>query len=122
MKIRPIILCGGSGTRLWSNSKINQPKQFIDFGGWTLFEKTISRIKSPIYNYPIISTNIKYLKEIKKILKINKVKKYKILLEPSKKNTAPAILSSALLNDIPPDQPLIFFPSDHLIENEIFFN
>ena len=41
MKIRPVILCGGAGTRLWLNSKSNQAKQFIDFGGWTLLEKTL---------------------------------------------------------------------------------
>ena len=69
MKIRPVILCGGSGTRLWPNSKINQPKQFINFGGWNLFEKTIERIKNPIYDYPIISTNFKYIKEVKSLLK-----------------------------------------------------
>ena len=36
MKIRPVILCGGSGTRLWPNSKKHQAKQFIDFGGWSV--------------------------------------------------------------------------------------
>ena len=51
-----------SGTRLWPKSKNNQPKQFIDFGGWSLFEKTLERIKNPIFDYPIISTNISYLK------------------------------------------------------------
>ena len=74
MKIRPIILCGGAGTRLWPQSKKNIPKQFIDFGGWTLLEKTLKRIKNPIFDYPIISTNIKYLKEIRKYLKKNKIK------------------------------------------------
>ena len=122
MKIRPVILCGGSGTRLWPNSKINQPKQFINFGGWNLFEKTIERIKNPIYDYPIISTNFKYIKEVKSLLKKNRVRRYKILLEPSKKNTAPAILSVALLSNISNNQPLIFFPADHLIENINFFN
>ena len=43
MKIRPVILCGGAGTRLWPKSKKNLPKQFIDWGGWTLFEKTLIR-------------------------------------------------------------------------------
>ena len=38
--------------------KNNLPKQFIDFGGWTLFEKTLQRIKNPIFDYPIISTNL----------------------------------------------------------------
>ena len=72
MKIRPVILCGGAGTRLWPESKKNTPKQFIDFGGWCLFEKTLDRIKKPIFDYPIISTNINYLKNINKILKKKK--------------------------------------------------
>ena len=41
MKIRPVILCGGAGTRLWPNQKNHQAKQFIDFGGWTLIKKTL---------------------------------------------------------------------------------
>ena len=43
MKIRPVILCGGSGNRLWPNKKNHQAKQFIDFGNWTNEEKLISR-------------------------------------------------------------------------------
>ena len=122
MKIRPVILCGGSGTRLWPNEKKHQAKQFIDFGNWTLFEKTLDRVKNPIFDKPIISTNIKYLKEIRKHLKRKKIKNFKIILEPVKKNTAPAILSAALLNDIPVNQPLVFLSSDHLIEKNSQFN
>ena len=122
MKIRPIILCGGEGTRLWPNSKNNQPKQFIDFGGWSLLEKTLGRIKNPIFDYPIISTNLKFIKNIKLYLKKYKVKKYKIVLEPAKKNTAPAILTTSLIKDIPNYQPLMFFPADHLIEKTSLFN
>ncbi len=122
MKIRPVILCGGSGTRLWSNFKNHQPKQFIDFGGWTLFEKTLKRIKNPLFDDPIISTNLTYLKEIKKNLIKCKIKKYKIVLEPVKKNTGPAILSSGLIKDIPDKQPLIFFSADHLFDNTKLFN
>ena len=122
MKIRPVILCGGTGTRLWPQSKNNNPKQFIDFGGWSLFEKTLDRVKASIYDYPIISTNFKYLKKVKSYLKKFKFKKYKIILEPSKKNTAPAILVSALIKDIPNKQPLMFFPADQLIEKLNQFN
>ena len=122
MKIKPVILCGGAGTRLWPNQKIHQPKQFIDFGGWSLFQKTLNRIKNPIFDDPVISTNLKYLKQIRLLLKNNKVKKFKIVLEPAKKNTAPAILSSALIKDIPKEQPLMFFPADHLIEKTSVFN
>ncbi len=122
MKIRPVILCGGAGTRLWPNSKKHQAKQFIDFGGWTLFGKTLERIKSPLFDYPIISTNLKYIKDIKKNLIKYKIKKYKIVLEPVKKNTGPAILSSALIKDIPDKQPLLFLSADHLIEKVHRFN
>ena len=122
MKIRPVILCGGAGTRLWPNAKNHQAKQFIDFGGWTLIQKTLNRIKNPIFDYPIISTNEKYLKEVRKSLKKNKINKYKIVLEPAKKNTAPAILSSALIKDIPLHQPLMYFAADHLIEKSNILN
>ena len=116
MKIRPVILCGGSGTRLWPNQKKHQAKQFINFGNWTLFGKTLDRVKNSIFDSPIISTNKKYLKEVKKHLKRKKFQKYKIILEPIKKNTAPAILSTALIKDISYNQPLIFLSSDHFIE------
>ena len=116
MKIKPVILCGGAGTRLWPESKNNTPKQFIDFGGWTLFKKTLERIKDPVFGSPIISTNIKYLNLTKKFLSKYKIRKYTIVLEPFKKNTAAAILSSTLLKEIAFQQPIVFFPSDHLIE------
>ena len=121
MKIRPVILCGGSGNRLWPDSKTHQAKQFIDFGNWTLLGKTLERIKNSIFDPPIISTNLKYLKEIKKHLKKHKVKNFKIVLEPSKMNTGPAILSSSLIKDIPDLQPLLFLSADHLIEKEKIF-
>jgi len=122
MKIRPVILCGGAGTRLWPQSKNNKAKQFIDFGGWSLLGKTLDRVKGSIFDYPIISTNLKYLKQVRVYLKKFKVKKYKIIVEPAKKNTAPAILASALIKDIPNKQPLMFFPADQLIEKLNQFN
>jgi len=122
MKIRPVILCGGAGTRLWPNIKKHQAKQFIDFGGWSLMQKSLERIKNSIFDYPIISTNLTYLKQVRDVLKKSRFKKYKIVLEPAKKNTAPAILASALIKDIPFDQPLMFFTADHLIEKSSVLN
>ncbi len=122
MKIRPVILCGGAGTRLWPGLKKHQAKQFIDFGGWTLFGKTLERIKSSLFDDPIISTNLIYLNEVKKNLIKYKIKRYKIILEPTKKNTGPAILSSGLIKDIPDKQPLIYLSADHLIEKVKIFN
>ena len=122
MKILPVIICGGAGTRLFPESKDNLPKQFVDFGNWNMFQKTLERINSSIYLPPIISTNIKYLSLVKKYLKKYGIKKYNIVLEPIKKNTAPAILATSLLADIKSSQPMIFLPSDQLIENKIKFN
>ena len=121
MKIRPVILCGGSGSRLWPNKKIHQAKQFINFGNWTLLGRTLERIKDSLFDTPIISTNLKYLKEIKKNLKKHKINKYKIVLEPVKKNTGPAMLATGLIKDIPDEQPLLFFSADHLIEKKKTF-
>ena len=122
MRIKPVILCGGAGTRLWPKSKKNLPKQFIDWGGWTLFGKTLERIKSPIFDYPVITANSAYLKLVKKYLLKHKIKKYRVILEPYKKNTAPAILTSALIKEIPDKQTMIFFSSDNLIGKINQFN
>ena len=77
MKIIPVILCGGAGTRLWDPSKENLPKQFVDWGGWTLFGKTLERVKNSIFDYPIITTNSLYLNLVTKHLKKHKIKKYR---------------------------------------------
>ena len=55
MKIRPVILCGGAGTRLWPNQKNRQAKQFINFGNWTLLGKTLERVKGSIFDNPKLS-------------------------------------------------------------------
>ena len=122
MKICPVILCGGAGTRLWKKTKKHQAKQFIDFGNWTLLGKTLERVKASIFDVPIISTNAKYLRQVKQHLKKHKIRKFKIVLEPAKRNTAPAILSTALIKDIPNEQPLMFLAADHLIEKVGLFN
>ena len=95
MKIRPVILCGGAGTRLWPNSKNHQAKQFIDFGNWTLLGKTLERTKAPIFDAPIISTNkksaggrkSKFIKKIKG--NINKVTKF---IEKPKESRAKQVI------------------------------
>ena len=122
MKVKPVILCGGEGSRLFLDLKKGPSKQFIDFGGWTLFGKTLDRVKSPIFGSPIISTNKIYEKLVRKILNDKKIKKFKIILEPFKKNTAPAIISSTLIDDIKINQPILFLPSDHYLPEKDKFN
>ena len=122
MKIKPVILCGGSGTRLFPGLKNFPTKQFIDFGGWTLFEKTLDRIVTKEFDTPIISTNEKYVNFVVKALRKKKITKYKIVLEPSKKNTAAAIICSSLLDEVKLNQPILFLPSDHFIRQKKIFN
>jgi len=122
MKVKPVILCGGAGTRLFPNLKKSPFKQFINFGGWSLFEKTLDRIKNPIFDTPIISTNKYYETLVLDTLRKKKIKKFKIILEPFKKNTGPAIISSTLISDIKNNQPILFLPSDHFLPEVIRFN
>ena len=122
MKIKPVILCGGSGTRLFPGFKKAPLKQFIDFGGWTLFEKTLDRIKTNIFDNPIISTNQAYKNLVLKTLKKKKIFQFKIILESSKKNTAAAVISSTLLDEIELNQPILFLPSDHFMRNGKIFD
>ena len=74
MRVKPVILCGGAGARLFPNFKKSPLKQFIDFGGWSLIEKTLDRKKNPIFDSPIISTNKMYEKLMRKALKKKKIK------------------------------------------------
>ena len=72
MKIRPIILCGGEGTRLWHKSSRNEPKQFINFGGWTLIDKTLNRIKGPIFDF-------ENKKDMKTFIKLDAIAREKMI-------------------------------------------
>ena len=110
MKIKPVILCGGEGTRLWPNQKKHQAKQFIDFGGWTLFERTLLRVKNKLYDSPVIITNKSYLSVVKKFLLKHKFKKWYIILEPVKKNTTAAI-ASVVVQQLVLETPVAIFPS-----------
>ena len=85
-------------------------------------EKLLRESKVQYLIIPIITTNSAYLSLVKIYLLKHKIKKYRIILEPYKKNTAPAILTSALLKEIPDNQPMIFFSSDNLIGKIAQFN
>ena len=119
-KIRPIILCGGTGTRLWPESREKFPKQFIPvIKEKTLFDLTIERLHS-IENTlaPIIITNEKYKFLVRDALDLTNLKA-KVVLEPIGKNTTAAIyLASKLINE---DETLLIMPSDHYIQNNSNF-
>ncbi|MDA9655188.1 sugar phosphate nucleotidyltransferase, partial [Pelagibacteraceae bacterium] len=117
MKIKPIILSGGSGVRLWPISRKNMPKQFVDLfsSGTNLFEQTLIRVKDSTYAEPIIISNKEQRFDVLNNVKKNKVKIDKMILEDTPKNTAPAFAVASNVceeNDI-----LCFLPSDHYIKN-----
>lgn len=117
-KIYPIILAGGSGTRLWPLSRASYPKQFFKFAGdKTLLQQTIERNISQ-YNKTTLLTGGD-LRFIVKNQAEEVVENIDILLEPEVKDTLPACLLAALyISSFDPDAILLIAPSDHLIKDE----
>ncbi|WP_169764397.1 mannose-1-phosphate guanylyltransferase/mannose-6-phosphate isomerase [Campylobacter mucosalis] len=111
-----IILCGGSGTRLWPISRALLPKQFIKiFNNHSLFQLSITRNLKVCDKLLVVSNAQQYFISLDQLEEIN-VKDANYILEPVAKNTAPAIAISCMsLND---DDIVLVTPSDHLIKNE----
>ena len=127
MKILPVILSGGSGTRLWPLSRNSLPKQFLPFfSSHSLFQKTLLRIKS-LQNFdlmdPLIICNYDHRFLVRDQLREIDCKHSAIITEPVSKNTAPAVTISALYADklTKEEVTLVILPSDHLIKDESSF-
>jgi mannose-1-phosphate guanylyltransferase/mannose-6-phosphate isomerase len=125
MKITPIILSGGSGTRLWPVSRELNPKQFLDFfGKHSLFQQAALRCKNKSdFNDPIIICNNEHRFTVASELQKIHVEAKSIILEPVGRNTAPAIAVAALevIAENPKDDLILVMPSDHIIQNEKAF-
>lgn len=117
-KIRPVVLSGGSGTRLWPVSTPNLPKQFASLiGGSSLFERTIQRLAPlPETAAPIVITGAGHVELVRATAARAKIDPGLIIVEPMGRNTAPAAMAAALVSD--PDDVLVILPSDHLIGDE----
>lgn len=117
--IRPVILSGGGGTRLWPLSRSASPKQFHRLlGDQSLIQATAERSRGEMFSDPLISTGEDQRFFVIDQLEQMQVTPAAILLEPAPRNTAPAIAAAAhwaLARG--EDYPLLVMPSDHLIEN-----
>lgn len=111
-----IILCGGSGTRLWPISRALMPKQFVKlFDGKSLFQLTIERNSKVCDSQFIVSNTEQYFLALDQLEELNKSNN-KYLLEPVGRNTAPAIALACMALDY--DEIVLVTPSDHLIKDE----
>jgi len=126
--MKAIVLAGGGGTRLWPLSREDFPKQFVNFGdGVSLLQKTVLRLtRAPSIEEIIISTNHHYDSLVKQQLeKIDHFQKVKIIVEPFRKNTAPAIALALRYLQLhcraKESDAVLVLPSDHLIEPEAIF-
>jgi mannose-1-phosphate guanylyltransferase/mannose-1-phosphate guanylyltransferase/mannose-6-phosphate isomerase len=117
-EIVPVILCGGSGTRLWPSSRKEFPKQFSNLvGNGSLFQQTIRRLSGPGFEAPVIMTNDGFRFLVRQQLADLGLHDAQIVLEPVGRDTAPAILAAALLSKDNPDRILLVAPSDHLVRD-----
>ena len=111
-----IILCGGSGTRLWPISRTLMPKQFVKlFDDKSLFQLTVERNTKVCDSQFIVSNAQQYFLAIDQLEELN-ITKNKYLLEPVGRNTAPAIALACLALNT--NELVLVTPSDHLIKDE----
>ena len=111
-----IILCGGSGTRLWPISRSLMPKQFVKlFSNKSLFQLTIERNSKVCKSQFIVSNTEQYFLALDQLEELGKTNN-KYLLEPVGRNTAPAIALACMQLDY--DEIVLVTPSDHLIKDE----
>lgn len=118
----PVILSGGSGTRLWPVSRASYPKQFCDFFDGSFLGNTIQRLKPMGEVYVLTTKSMEALTQ--RAAKRDGLQTENIIYEPMGKNTAPAV---ALLCHIldkrgKADEVVGVFPSDHLINDEKSFS
>ena len=120
--ITPVILSGGSGTRLWPLSRKSRPKQFLALASeHTMFQETLLRLDMPtISNHPMIICSDDHRFMVAEQLRELDIDAESIILEPIGRNTAPALTIAALTSD--PEALLLILPSDHVISNKQAFH
>ncbi len=126
-KLFPVILCGGSGTRLWPLSRKSFPKQFVKLvGEETLYQASANRLTGTLegaeFQPPIIMTNSDFRFIVVEQLQEIGIDPGAVIIEPSSRNTAPAVLAAAkhaVTED--PDAMVLIAPSDHVMNEPASF-
>ena len=121
-KVIPVILSGGSGSRLWPLSRMYYPKQLLNLtnGRYTMLQETARRVAH--LQPPIVVCNEEHRFMVAEQLNELSNQPASIILEPASKNTAPAIALAAMQAiKLQPDAIIAVFPADHVIRNEAAF-
>ncbi|MCI3951190.1 MAG: mannose-phosphate guanylyltransferase/mannose-6-phosphate isomerase [Burkholderiales bacterium] len=124
MKIQPVLLCGGSGTRLWPLSREQYPKQLLALNGeLTLLQATARRVGGLAgeFNAPLVVCNEEHRFLVAEQLREIGVTPRAIVLEPVGRGTAPALTVAALTAVADEDTILLVLPSDHVIMDQPAF-
>lgn len=121
--ITPVLLCGGSGTRLWPLSRKSYPKQFSALtGAESLFQASAQRLAGEGFAAPMVLTGSDFRFIVTEQLAQVEIAPAAILIEPEGRNTAPAVLAAALaLEAREPDALMLVAPSDHVIPDAARF-
>lgn len=121
--IHPVLLCGGSGTRLWPLSRKSYPKQFVKLTGEeSLYQASARRLSGDGFAAPAVVTAADFRFIVIEQLAALEIEPADILIEPAAKNTAAAICGAALaLEARTPGALMLVAPSDHVIPDAVRF-
>lgn len=121
--LHPVILCGGSGTRLWPSSRKAYPKQFVPLlGDDSLYQKTLGRFTEDGFAAPLVMTGEDFRFLAVEQAEAMGLADARVVVEPVGRDTAPAILAAAFLLENTPNDLMLVAPSDHVMTDLNAFN
>jgi len=121
--VTPVILSGGTGTRLWPLSRGSYPKQFLPLvSSRSMFQETVLRVQGPDFSAPLVISNEEHRFIVLEQMAKLELMPAGIILEPQGRNTAPAVCVAALrLLEQQDDAIMLVMPSDHVIQDQASF-